>query len=280
MRRIFFILMLAVLGMTQVVAQEYEYVPFVREGVKWKYVVSHYDEISEKYTHQYFYLEFKGDTILNGKTYKMMHKYSTVNPNPENDTIPVFMREENKIVYAITPQGSVYPDCLVGLYYGSPDNLGGEEFILYDFNNPTDFWKRQINDFHGEGADAYLTASVDTIQVGEHKSKCYAYSIMSNTSFCIVEGVGYDSQLGYTLYPFIPSISSSPVMYGLIHVVENGEIVYKSRFSGDDGIDEVAADRRRLQDTNYYDLMGRPVGHAVPTTPGIYIHQGKKIVVR
>ena len=33
-------------------------------------------------------------------------------------------------------------------------------------------------------------------------------------------------------------------------------------------------------DENYYNLMGQPVGKDVPITPGIYIHQGKKIVVR
>ena len=33
-------------------------------------------------------------------------------------------------------------------------------------------------------------------------------------------------------------------------------------------------------DVHYYDQMGRAVGTEVPTEPGIYIHQGKKIVVR
>ena len=34
MKKLFLILMLALLGMTQLAAQEYESVPFVREGVK------------------------------------------------------------------------------------------------------------------------------------------------------------------------------------------------------------------------------------------------------
>jgi len=43
----------------------------------------------------------------------------------------------------------------------------------------------------------------------------------------------------------------------------------------------VVADRTsRPLDENYYDLMGRPIGKDVPSTPGIYIHNGKKIVVR
>jgi hypothetical protein len=46
------------------------------------------------------------------------------------------------------------------------------------------------------------------------------------------------------------------------------------------GIDEVVADQsQRQQDDNYYNLMGQPVGKELPTTPGIYIHQGKKISV-
>ena len=37
---------------------------------------------------------------------------------------------------------------------------------------------------------------------------------------------------------------------------------------------------KRPLDPQYYNLMGQPMGKDVPTTPGIYIHQGKKIVVR
>ena len=71
---------------------------------------------------------------------------------------------------------------------------------------------------------------------------------------------------------------------GLSHVVKDGQIIYKGmcyREGAFDGIDEVVADRNaRPADPHYYDLMGRAVGTDVPTIPGIYIHQGKKIVVR
>ncbi len=47
------------------------------------------------------------------------------------------------------------------------------------------------------------------------------------------------------------------------------------------GINEAVAGRTRpVMDDNYYNLMGQPVGKGVPTTPGIYIHQGRKIAVR
>ena len=45
------------------------------------------------------------------------------------------------------------------------------------------------------------------------------------------------------------------------------------------GIGELTTMPQRAVDQNYYNLMGQPVGTDVPTTPGIYIHQGKKICV-
>ncbi|MBR7011266.1 MAG: hypothetical protein IKI10_00030, partial [Muribaculaceae bacterium] len=71
MKKIIMILMLSLLGITQIVAQEYEYIPFVREGVKWVYIFN--EEPFWKHT---FTLEMKGDAEINGKTYKVMHKYS------------------------------------------------------------------------------------------------------------------------------------------------------------------------------------------------------------
>jgi hypothetical protein len=45
-------------------------------------------------------------------------------------------------------------------------------------------------------------------------------------------------------------------------------------------IEEVEAEQpNQAVDGNYYNLMGQPVGKEVPTTPGIYIHNGKKICV-
>ncbi len=61
-----------------------------------------------------------------------------------------------------------------------------------------------------------------------------------------------------------------------------GEIIYKGlryRHGAFTGINEVVVDKARPMDENYYNLMGQPVGKDVPSTPGIYIHHGKKIAV-
>ena len=282
MKKFLLFTMLVLLGMSQAAAHEYEYVPFVREGIKWICTISRYDEVSEMNVRQIFNLEFKGDTVINGKTYKAMHKYSGNEINCINDTVPVYMREENKIVYAIIPDDVIYPSCPVGLYYSYSDIYDGEEFEFCDFNDPSGFWANEINESIGE--NFYRLVGIDTIQVGMHQAKRYKSAVGADeTNFYIIDGVGYDSNFGYTLFPFVPYSYSSPVFYALSHVIENGEIIYKGIHyipDAPEAVDEVVADQRRVMDDNYYDLMGRAVGKDVPTVPGIYIHQGKKICVK
>ncbi|MBR3728099.1 MAG: hypothetical protein IKN10_03885, partial [Muribaculaceae bacterium] len=74
MKKTILITILALLGMTQAVAQEYEYVPFVREGVKWVCDAPNIGYWPQDY-HRYYNLELKGDTVIDGKCYKAMHKY-------------------------------------------------------------------------------------------------------------------------------------------------------------------------------------------------------------
>ena len=102
----------------------------------------------------------------------------------------------------------------------------------------------------------------------------------------IVQGIGFDSyDMGDLLTPFTrkPDPDADYQEWcGLSHVVKDGRIIYKGmryRHGAFTGINEVVVDKTRPIDDNYYNLMGQPVGKDVPTTPGIYIHQGKKICV-
>ena len=289
MKKLFLILMLALLGITQMVAQEYEYVPFVREGVKWVYTYENYDNSDLGWTADpnlaygtvYLTLELKGDTVINGKTYKAMHKYYGGAINTVNDTIPVYLREENKVVYGIVPDGKTYDDCPIGRPFGYSIILekirNGEEFVLYDFQNPESFWN-SIFDWE----DGFELESSDFIQIGAHLAKRYVCS--GANDFFYIEGVGVDSRrYGYTLFPLKPIyVGVGDVKFNFRYLVEDGEIAYKGIHYTHDaftGINEVVVDKARPMDDNYYNLMGQPVGKDVPTTPGIYIHQGKKICV-
>lgn len=295
MKKTLLITMLALLGMSQMVAQEYEYVPFVREGVKWVYfyineeAAWHPADPELAYGKNYLTLEIKGDTVINGKYYKAMHKYSGNSINYENDTIPVYLREEDQIVYGIVPEGKTYRDCFIG--YGENDDVDhsiyikvqtGQEFVLYDFKDTNGFFEN--DHIFSQNVDDYYYSFIrcDTITTGCNLVKCNVIKRFHQENY-IIESIGFDGYgSGYTLAYFYFELQGDPPFH-LSHVIENGEIIYKGvHYSPDalDAIEEVVADQsRRVADGNYYDLMGRAVGKEVPTVPGIYIHQGIKICV-
>ena len=294
MKKTILMMLFALLGMTQMVAQEYEYIPFVREGIKW---VCYYDNIGQFPSYDQYYseglnfftLEIKGDTIINNKAYKAMHKYSGASIDTRNDTIPVFLREEDKIIYGIVPKTNFYPDILIG--YG--DELGmqpnmyqivrsGDEFILYNFKNTKQYYDsifaRHINYNYEYISSEYFVLNNEPVL-------CHHLMLILKDCY-LIEGVGYDTDdihiAGYPLF-YMASERSNPPTFFLSHVIKDGKIIYKGmryREGAYDGINEVVADQRRVHDGNYYDLMGRAVGKEVPTVPGIYIHQGKKICVK
>jgi hypothetical protein len=286
----------SVIVLFQAMAQDYEYVPFVREGVKWVYYYDFpFDNSYIASGKHYYTLEIKGDTILNNKCYKKVHLYQGGAINTENDTIPVFLREENKIVYGIIPDEKRYWECPIGIgtMVNLPDFISavetGIEFVLYDFNDPETFYNNiHMSDFMFQQQYHYMYA--DTVTIGDHLSKRHVLSLEKGDGEYfgdefIIEGIGYvgDSPGTPVNYFYALTTGMTQVIYKLSHVIENNEIVYKGIHYDPDnmtGINEVVVDQRgHCQDPNYYNMMGQPVGKEVPTTPGIYIHQGKKICV-
>jgi hypothetical protein len=288
MKKTLLISILAMLGLTQAAAQEYEYVPFVREGVKWVYIIYNTEwgtpdpDLPTGYC--YRTLEIKGDTIINGMSYKAMHKYSCNAIDTQNDTVPIYLREEDKIVYGIIPDGKIYYDCPINISWIN-NEYNGQEFVVYDFNDQASFWEDKSMDYDPTELNGdFEILSTDTITLGTHRVKRYL-NRYGSLDFYLVEGVGIDwPGFGYTLNFFMGYATFLPV-YHFSHVIEDGQIIYKGfNFEPNqwNAIDEVVAERPSgaIFDDQYYNLMGQPVGKDVPTTPGIYIHHGKKIVIR
>jgi len=237
MKKKLLFIILALLGMTQAVSQEYEYVPFVRDGVKWVYYFINADDyipvspVLPQGT-EFFTLELKGDTVIEGKTYKAMHKYHGTAINSENDTIPIYLREENKIVYGIVKDGKTYANCPINCcdnqeFYSLMKE--GKEFVLYDFNDPVAF------NYSMSGYYQYSFANNldpfkfnDMITVNDHEVNRYVFSLGGFGDYCFIEGIGYDGLYnGYTLaYQFDRFPSDRFVC--LSHVIEDGEIIYRS----------------------------------------------------
>lgn len=288
MKKTLLFALLAVMGMGQAVAQEYEYVPLVREGVKWVcfHDLPSYDNTEDGFCLpagvHYYTLEIRGEATFNGKQYKAVHLYSGKSIQEEADTVPVYLREENKVVYGILPTGNRYLECPVGIgtYVLYPNMISdlqtNEEFVLYDFCNPESFY----NSISPMCCSDY--SHTDTVSISGCPRQRHVFN---NGVESIIEGIGYDGNgEGTMLNYFYPSTTGvTQVTYHLSHVVEDKKVIYKSRYYNPDinvGIDEVVTDKtRRSLDPNYYNLLGQPVGKEVPTVPGIYIHQRRKICV-
>ena len=225
MKKILFIMAAICLlaSSSKVSAQEYEYVPFVREGVKWVYEESLHDY--PWYTNHT--LELKGDMEINGKSYKAMHKYSGEEINWENDTIPVYLREEDKVVYGIVPDGKTYDDCPVGM--ATDESMmekiaAGEEFILYDFNEVESFMMGWI-----VIPPSWITHPIihdQTTIAGRMVNRYMArYFYHDINDFCMIEGIGYDAIR--SAYPLSVSDSYTGGVR-LSYVVQSGEVIYRS----------------------------------------------------
>ena len=300
----------ALLFFTQAVAQYSSHLPLVREGVRWvneKVIVNQGDT-----TRYYYNYEIRGDyddfsevdswTDYDGLGYKACFYYTGNELDLGTDSLIAGLKGDTYNTY-----------CGMNHAYDAVDHLFRlNEFpsivepakwmycfyeVKYDglTENIIDFYL-SCQDITYSGVyprDPYLThdnfTEVGPVEI-EGKT-CRRWSIVGeqgDTLAYVVEGIGFDSRdMGDLLTPFTlrPDPDADHQEWcGLSHVVKDGEIIYKGmRYRSDVhvGIDEAVADRPgRTLDGNYYDLTGRNVGRDVPATPGIYIHQGKKIVVR
>ena len=290
--------MFALLGMVQVVAQEKEHLPITREGVKWvneKVIVNNGDT-----TCYYYKYEFSGDdstcTNLSGVINKACYYYTGHHLNVESDSLIAGLLDS----YCVTcfRNDAYFKNLREGrMMMKFHSYLDGGTVQLYLFGSDygcDDYYMDIMYYLELDGfTELFLTRDnfkkVDPITIEGTECERYAYiGEDGDTLAYVVEGIGFDSRdMGDLLTPFTrrPDPTADYQEWcGLCHVVKDGKVIYKGmRYSPNNmtGIDEVVADKvNRPLDANYYDLMGRRMGTEVPMTPGIYIHQGKKIVVR
>ena len=214
MKRNILIMLLSVMCMSQLSAQDYEYIPFVREGVKW--VCSFTEGLDEGF----FTLELAGDISINGIEYKKMHKYTGDGIDPANDEVPVYLREEDRVVYGLVPDGKTSADCPIGIAEDTEmleKIASGQEFVLYNFQDPIGF----IEDFVQPKQGSHLVIP-DMVTVAGKPAHRFIFSHMGG-SYCMIEGVGYVGiSQGYPL----SLMRSAGKRIRLYSVEENGETIY------------------------------------------------------
>ena len=301
MKKILLIMLLSLLGLTQAVAQESDgYLSIVREGAKWvneKVIVNHGDTTRYYYNYQ---LSLKDTiyTLMGHEPYNPCYYFLADELNVERDSLIAALQDKEGLINCLSNNAYEKVESEGRALFHYPQYVGGGEWKLYDFRTE----HRIINYFDAldyymvvmSGAAEEVLTEENWIEVEPvivEGVECWRYAYLGDDGeplAYIVEGIGFDSRdMGDLLTPFTrqPDPDADYQEWcGLSHVVKDGQIIYKGmryRHGAFTGIDETVADTtQRPADPNYYNLMGRPVGKDVPTAPGIYIHNGKKIVVR
>ena len=277
-------------------SQNNQCVPLVQEGMKWvneRVIINHGDTTFSYYTYEIKADDVPENYIISDANQTMAcHYYNGTHLDIDNDSIISYLTQYDWIVgYSLNHVQSKVANenrnllKLMRLMVG----LGNDEFYMYYFYpmpeaNIGQYLFFQIDPLFNDNN----FFEIDPVEIDG--ATCQRLAHVNNQGdilFYVVEGIGFDSRdMGDLLSPFMrqPDPDADYQEYwGLSHVIKDGKIIYKGMRYNEDhlsAVGEVAADRQRAGDANYYNLMGQPMGKDVPTAPGIYIHQGKKIIVR
>ncbi len=245
MKKITFLL-LGVLMMTSVNAEENEYVPLVREGVKWVYLFYEQTHNIKKVYPSYLYsLEINGDSLvqINGKNYKKVY-YTLL----DRDFQPVC---EPELVSLVREEDGVVYRRLLREYPYNADNQpicqpfwvnNMMEYAIYDFNR--DSYLPELPYYSDEFysiANEYFRNNPyqTTVMVGDGERDAYVMndSFDIDISFfleCkVIEGIGADNRSGNLLAPQLDYYTAWNKLPGLAAVFENGELVYQGALYDD-----------------------------------------------
>ncbi len=144
---------------------QYEYVPVVREDVVWGY----YSNTNASEGGKTTYIRFDGEEVINGKTYLKCYRSDDCSFDENMSELLGYMREEDKRVYAIVPQGDVL----------------SEESLRYDFNLSAG------DSFTRADGNTVTISRVNNVVINGKLRKCYYYNQDATESgSCYTEGIG------------------------------------------------------------------------------------------
>ena len=227
----------------------YEYVPIVREGVEWGYewsIPTIYGKTSS------YYIQFKGEAIIDGKTYKKCYRYNSMQFSKENGRLAGFAREEDKKVYAIIKLNAE------GEPYGSD-----KEQLIYDFNAP------KGTDVIINGLYCGTVSRIEYVKIRNQWRKAVYLSMGEDNPsdfLYAVEGLGivHPSE-SYLLYPF-PDRQSCTLCF-------TAHLNYVSNYPQCEGY-EYNADFEYRYDEDYDNLEMGGVETVNAATEGLLVTQG------
>ena len=248
MKKIYITIMM-VIAWSGIAMAQVDYTPLVQEGVRWTYLSSDvaysFDENTgvESYLGKgdyAYFMEFRGDTIINGLTYKKL--YSSLSREfDESKLRPVaYLRETDKHVYGI-------PDRTGRFQFAESHNLelpilgkavfgsdkAWQEYELYDFNDMETFARETLSEFWGMNIDVSVTMT--TVNINGEPRNAYRLFLFDDEyelfNFTIIEGIGNEdgNMLGFGPN-FVPTCIC-PIELGLAQQETiDGNVIYHGKY--------------------------------------------------
>ena len=209
-KRVLFVIFAMLVSVVPVIAQSMkssDYVPLVRENVRWEYLYNVKDIHSDESSETPFWIEIKGDTTITGTDYKKCIAWS----EQCDTTVLGLIREDvsSKRVY---------------LYDSFAEN---HELLLYDFNDIENSWGLQwlsLSDYD---------ITIEQCQLSAGNAKCHKFSETSDKSsfFCIIEGIGFVSNgiskySGYLLNYQTDNGENRNIVFKRLLDTKNDSVIY------------------------------------------------------
>ena len=303
------ILFMSLLSVMIISVNGADYNPIVREGVKWVY----YDYQHQNYENPleppkviFFPIvyEFKRDeenpeseflvlwedhTYLKYLTGEIMREIKPVARACDIYLEQHYLPYDRHTVIA-KRVGSQEP--LIGNYLRTDED--GPVYEIYDFPLVSMFFDR-VRLTKTERENMYTFIGKGTVKMEDGSERECWNSV--NPAFKLIDGIGFVatdwSNTNNSVLNFIDLANKKQASIRVLsHVIENGVIIYKSpcydiiqanvydpdKPNGNTAVEDVeAVPDESPGDGLYYDMQGRAV--AEPTAAGIYVRNGKKIIV-
>lgn len=252
-----------------------EYHSLLREDRVWVNYYDHIDpsydsdfpeiEVDNSYTITYTY-ELRGDSVIDGIKYKkcymkrgekkLIYESENAQKLKEVDHPVAFLREEGLLVYCR------YNDYPQDLFHEHQD-YSEDEYLLYDFGDA----RAQV--LLGSGV-------LEKVNLGGNFFNQYTIGFYS-----LIESIGNSSHSVLLFKEWLLPTCEIYNVSAISHVLDkDGNVIFKSKnYRPEPPLSTVndLKDEGLKGDNRYYNLMGQPVSNP---SAGIYIHNGKKVVVK
>jgi hypothetical protein len=269
------------------------YIPMLREGRVWEYrgFGGYRDGPDRQPTAVYHYLKLDGCEKLNGESYSRAVLFKTtiaeihedrsesILSTEDRDQTLYFLRESEGKVYVLKSEGGQ----LVDRVDSKPDNLSLYDVVVYDWTlEDGDPWRYgEVSGFSADECPKVMYG--EPVQVGPDECRVMNFNTMAYVTF--IEGIGVLANGSFGDYTFDIPVHLTPwinldkpgIDSYLARVCDDGQLVYDAPVDYLNSVVSVG-EEADLSEKVFYDLAGRAVTGKLSS--GIYIHEGKKIMVR